>query len=85
VYKPCKTHVVVDALSRLLNITKPIDTFDQIIDASLFYKKHEWMNDVKAFLKIGQIERTLYVQHKLKLIMRVEPFTLNNGELYIMG
>ncbi len=26
--KPCKTHVIVNALSRLLNITKPIGVFD---------------------------------------------------------
>ncbi len=28
VYKPRKTHVVVNALSRLLNITKPIGVLD---------------------------------------------------------
>jgi hypothetical protein len=28
-YKPCKTHVIADALSRLPNITKPIGVLDQ--------------------------------------------------------
>jgi hypothetical protein len=35
-YKPSKTHVITDALSRLPDITKPIGVFDQTIDASLF-------------------------------------------------
>jgi hypothetical protein len=53
VYKPCKTHVVVDASSRLLDITKPIDTFDQTIDVNIFFTEPRWLNDVKAFLRIG--------------------------------
>ncbi len=36
VYKLGRTHVVADALSRLLNNTKPIGILDQTIDASLF-------------------------------------------------
>jgi hypothetical protein len=34
--------------------------FDQTIDVSLFYIELEWLNDVKEFLKIGQIEGTLF-------------------------
>jgi hypothetical protein len=59
VYKPGKTHVIANALSRLLDSTKPIGVFDQIINASLFYIRPEWLNDVKEFLKIGQIKGTL--------------------------
>jgi hypothetical protein len=36
VYKPSKTHVVIDALSRLPNITKPIGMFDETTYVSLF-------------------------------------------------
>jgi hypothetical protein len=36
VYKLSRTHVVIDALSRLPNITKPTGIYDQTIDASLF-------------------------------------------------
>jgi hypothetical protein len=35
---------------------------NQTIDASLFYTKLEWLNDVKEFLRIGKIEGTLLVQ-----------------------
>jgi hypothetical protein len=62
VYKLNIIHVVADALSRLLNTTKPTRMFNQTTYASLFYTKPKWLNDVKEFLRIRQIERTLYVQ-----------------------
>ncbi len=52
VYKPRKIHVVADALSRPPDITKLIIVFDQTIDASMFYTKPKWLNDVREFLKI---------------------------------
>jgi hypothetical protein len=52
-YKPGRIHVVANALSRLLDITKPTGVPNQTIDASLFYTKLEWLNDVKEFLRIG--------------------------------
>jgi hypothetical protein len=61
VYKLGKTYVVVDALSRLPNITKPTCVLDQTTNASLFYIELEWLNDVKEFLKTSQIEGTSYV------------------------
>jgi hypothetical protein len=36
-YKPSKTHVVTNALSRLPDNTEPTSVPDQTIDASLFY------------------------------------------------
>jgi hypothetical protein len=47
VYKPCITHVVIDALSRLLYITQPIGVPNQTTYVSLFYIELEWLNDVK--------------------------------------
>jgi hypothetical protein len=49
VYKRGRTHVIIDALSRLLDIAKPISVPNRIINASLFYTKHEWLKDVKEF------------------------------------
>jgi hypothetical protein len=64
VYKPSKTHVVINALARLPNITKPTSVLDQTTNPSLFYIELQWLNDVKEFLKTGQIEGTLFVQQK---------------------
>jgi hypothetical protein len=41
--------------------------------------------DVKEFLKIRQIEGTLSIQQKQRLVRRAKPFTLKNGELCRMG
>jgi len=85
VYKPGTIHVVVDALSRLLDITKPIGVFHQTTYASLFYIEPEWLKDGKENLRTRQIEGMLSIHQKQRLVRRAEPFTLKNGELYIMG
>jgi hypothetical protein len=51
----------------------------------MFYTKPEWLNYVKDFLKTWQIDGTLFVQQKQRLVKRAKPFTLKNGELYKMG
>ncbi len=43
------------------------------------------MKDVKLFLKTWQIEGTLLVQQKQRLVRRAEPFTLKNGEFNKIG
>ncbi len=58
---------------------------NETANASLFYIGPEWLNDVKEFLKIGQLEGTLSVQQKQRLVKRAKPFTLKNSELYRMG
>jgi hypothetical protein len=51
VYKPGKTHVVVDALLRLPNIIEPTGVLNQNTNASLFYTEPKWLKDVKEFLR----------------------------------
>jgi hypothetical protein len=85
VCKLSKIHVVANALSRNLNIIEPIGVPDQTIDACLFYTWLEWLNDVKEFLKIRQLEGTLLVQQKQILVKRTNFLTLKNGESYIIG
>jgi hypothetical protein len=43
IYKPNRTHVVVDVLSRLPNSLKPLGIPNQTIDASLFSIEPIWM------------------------------------------
>jgi hypothetical protein len=61
-YKPGEIHVVIDALSRLLNSTQPIGVSNQTTYGSLFYIRPKWLNDVKYSLKTRQIEGTLSVK-----------------------
>jgi hypothetical protein len=43
VYKPSRTHVVVDVLSKLLNILEPLGVSYYTMHASLFFIKPIWM------------------------------------------
>ncbi len=47
VYKPGRTHVVTDVLSKLPNNSKPLGVPIQIMDASLFFIEPTWMQEVK--------------------------------------
>ncbi len=47
VYKPNKIQVVVDVLSRLPDSTEPTCVPNQTTNASLFYIRSKWLNDVK--------------------------------------
>ncbi len=51
VYKLGRTHVVVDALSKLLDNLKPLGVPNQIVDASLFFIEPIWMQEIKTYLK----------------------------------
>jgi len=51
VYKPSRTHVVANALSRLPDIIEPTCVLNQTTYANLFYIMLKWLNDVKEFLR----------------------------------
>jgi len=85
VYKPNGTHVVIDSLSRLLDIIEPTSVLDQAINAIFFNVESKWLKDVKEFLKIGHVEGMLLIQQKQRLVKRAKPLTLKNDELYRMG
>jgi hypothetical protein len=51
VYKLGTTHVITDALSKLLDNSKPLGVPNQIVDASLFSIEPIWMEEVKTYLK----------------------------------
>ncbi len=70
VYKPRKTHVVANALSRLWNSTKTTCVPNQTTYANLFYTKPKWLHDVKENLKTWQIEGTLLIQQNQILIKK---------------
>jgi hypothetical protein len=46
-YKPGRTHVIANTLSRLPNSIEPTSVFNQTTYASLFYIGPEWVNDAK--------------------------------------
>jgi len=84
-YKPGKIHVVAYALLRLLDITNPQMCLIKPQMQVYFTQRLNGKNDIKDFLKIRQFEGTLCVQQKQKLVRKVKPSTMKNGELYRMG
>jgi hypothetical protein len=59
VNKLSKIHVVVDVLSKLPDSSKPLSVPNQTMDASLFSIEPIRMQEVKTYLEIGQMPRTL--------------------------
>jgi hypothetical protein len=59
VYKPSKTHVIVDVLSRLPDNSEPLGVPDQIMDASLFSIEPIWMQEVKTYVETCQMPKIL--------------------------
>jgi len=43
VYKLGKTHIIANALSRLLDSSKPLGVLDQSVDVSLLFVEPIWM------------------------------------------
>jgi hypothetical protein len=64
VYKLGRTHVTIDVLSRLLDNSEPLGVPNQIVDASLFYVKPIWMEEVKTYLETGQMLKTFNLAQK---------------------
>jgi hypothetical protein len=82
VYKLGKTHAIANVLSILLNSSKPLGVPDQTVDALLFFVEPMWMEEVKSYLEIGQMPKTLNLVQKHKLAKNANPFTLKNRKVY---
>ncbi len=53
VYKPSRSHLMVDALSRLHNQTKHVGIPYQTCDAHMFTLQHEWLQSMYEYLLEG--------------------------------
>jgi hypothetical protein len=64
VYKLGRTHVGADALSKLLDNSKPFAVPDKTLDVSLFSVEPIWMQEMKPYLEMGQMPKTLNLAQK---------------------
>jgi hypothetical protein len=64
VYKPNKTHVIANVLSKLPDNSKPLGVLDQIMDASLFCIEPIWMQEIKTYVETCQMPKTLSLVQK---------------------
>ena len=80
-----ENHGVADGLSRLPNGELATGVDDQTKDASLFYLKLEWLDDVGSYLWIGVIRQELFQEEQQKLILKALPYTLIQCGLHKKG
>jgi hypothetical protein len=64
VYKLSKNHVVANVLSKLRDVIEPSRVLEQTTNASLFFIELEWLNDVRMFCYIEQMEESLSTRKK---------------------
>ena len=82
VYKPGRSHVMADALSRLPNGEAATGVQDQTSDASLFSVTGVWYEDVEKFLRTGIAPSNLSKDQKRRLFLKSIPYSLIENQLY---
>ncbi len=85
VYKPSRSHLMVDALSKLSNQTERVKILDQTCDAHMFILQHEWLLSVYDYLLKGMMPKRFTTSQRQYLAQRAKPFVLQEGVLYIFG
>ncbi len=66
----------------MLDSPKPLGVLDQTMDMSLLYVEPIWMQEVKIYLEMSQMPKTLNLIQKQKLARKAQPFTLKEGIMY---
>jgi hypothetical protein len=73
VYKPNRTHVVANVLSKLPDSSKPLGVPNQTMDASLYSIELMGMQKVKSYLETCQMLKFLNLVQKQKLARKENP------------
>jgi hypothetical protein len=55
------------------------------MDMSLLYVEPIWMQEMKIYLEMSQMPKTLNLIQKQKLARKAQPFTLKEGIMYKVG
>ncbi len=84
VYKPSRSHLMADALSRLHNQTEPIVIPDETSDVHMFTLQPEWLHNVYEYLLKGVILERFITSQRQYLAQRAKPFVFQ-GVLYKFG
>ena len=85
IYKPGKTHSVVDALSRNKGAEPATGIPDQTTDAQLFSTQPDWIHPIIDYLQTGTFPLNMTKEARKRLAYRAIPFQLVQGKLYRRG
>ena len=85
IYKPGKTHGVVDALSRNEGAEPATGILDQTTDAHLFSIQTDWTHPIIDYLQTGTFSPSMTKEARKRLAYRAIPFQVIQGKLYQLG
>jgi hypothetical protein len=85
VYKPGRSHLMVDALSRLPNHIELVGIPYQTCDAHLFTLQPKWLHSVYDYLLKGVMPKRFTTSQRQYLAERAKPFVFQKGALYRFG
>jgi hypothetical protein len=82
VYKLGRSHLMVDALSRLPNHIKLVGVPNQTCDVHMFTLQLEWLHNVYEHILNRTMPQRITTSQKQYLAQRTKPFVLQEGVLY---
>jgi hypothetical protein len=83
VYRPHRSHLMANALSRLPNQTKLVGVLDQTCDVHLFTLQ-QWLKSVNEYMLEGVMLKRFITSQRQYLAQKAKPFMLQ-GILYRFG
>jgi hypothetical protein len=85
VYKPSRSHLVANALSRLPNHSELVGIPYQTYDAHMFTLQLEWLQNMYEYLLERVMPERRTTSQRQYLAQKAKPFVLQEGVLYIFG
>ena len=85
IFKPGKTHGVVDALSRNKGAEPAIGISYQTTDAQLFSMQSDWTHPIIVYLQTSTFPPSMTKGARKRLTYRAIPFQFVQGKLYQQG
>jgi hypothetical protein len=82
IYKPQRTHLVVDVLFCLLHNIEPQGVPDQMVDVFLFTIQHDWLSNVSTYLHIEVFPNSYPLEYKRRIALKALHFILLEGNLH---
>ncbi len=76
VYKLSRSHLMVDALSRLPNQIEPIGILNQSCDSHMFTLQPKWLQSVYEYLLKGMMLERFTTSQRRYLAQKAKPFVL---------
>ncbi len=82
VYKPSRSHLMANALSRLPNQTESVGVPDETTDVHMFTIQPKWLQNIYDYMLEGMMLERFTISQRQYLAQKIKLFVLQNGVLY---